>query len=194
MKISRINYMKIWLVSNILRNLNYRESFSRKIYFIIKAFQWRNRWSVPREMACWGGVKSTQNINIPENFMLLALPHFEPIFMAIKSNFMMRRHDWNTSPNPFRIRPGDSGGHCTATGLDWTLQFKNFLIFSAAFQPFVQYWWSGWRAFWYPAVTPSYLTLLAGAHFTIVNWKFPSSFCCDSWKLASISVIIRKKT
>ena len=111
----------------------------------------------------------------------------------------MRRHDWNTSPNPFRIRPGDSGGHCTATGLDWTLQFKNFSIFSAAFQPFVQYWWwwwcwwSGWRAFWYPAVTPSYLTLLAGAHFTIVNWKFPSSFCCDSWKLASISVIIRKK-
>ena len=132
MKILRINYMKIWLVSNILRNLNYRESFSRKIYFIIKAFQWRNRWSVPREMACRGGVKSTQNINIPENFMLLALPHFEPIFMAIKSNFMMRRHDWNTSPNPFRIRPGDSGGHCTATGLNWTglcsLKFLN--IFS----------------------------------------------------------------
>ena len=55
-------------------------------------------------MACWGGVKSTQNINIPENFMLLALAHFEPIFMAIKSNFMVRRHDLNTSVNPSRDR------------------------------------------------------------------------------------------
>ena len=55
-------------------------------------------------MACWEGVKSTQNINIPENFMLLALAHFEPIFMAIKSNFMVRRHDLNTSVNPSRDR------------------------------------------------------------------------------------------
>ena len=121
MKISRINYMKIWLVSNILRNLNYQESFSRKIYFLIKALQWRKRWS---EIACWGGVKSTQNINIRENFVLLVLAHFEPIFMAIKSNFMIRRHDLNTSLNPYKDRL-QSTGHCT------------FEIFSTAFKPFV---------------------------------------------------------
>ena len=119
MKISRINYMKIWLVSNILRNLNYQESFSGKIYFIIKAFQWRKRWSVHGEMACWEGVKSTQNINIPENFMLLALAHILNQFLwqlnlILWSGDMTETHLQTPSP--------------TQTWKHWTLHFWN--IFS----------------------------------------------------------------
>ena len=119
MKILRINYMKIWLVSNILRNLNYRESFSRKIYFIIKAFQWRKRWSVHREMACWGGVKSTQNINIPENFMLLALAHILNQFLW-QLNLIL----WceGTTETPLQTPSGSDleTAEDIALPLDWT--------------------------------------------------------------------------
>ena len=108
--------MKIWLVSNILRNLNYQESFSRKIYFIIKAFQWRKGWSVEVEMACLGGVKSTLNINIPENFMLLALAHILNQFLW-QLNLILWWEDMTETPNPSRDR-----GHCTGLG---TLTFLN---------------------------------------------------------------------
>ena len=174
--------MKIWLVSNILGNLKYQESFNRKIYFIIKAFQWRKRWSVHREMACWGGVKSTKYKYSREFHVISTSTHFEPIFMAIKSNFMMRRHDWNTKPLQ-RQRTIHWTGHFN---ISQYFQLDSCHLFSIGGGVV---WWT----LWYPASSPSYLTLLAGAHFTILNWKFLPSFCSDSWKLASISVIIRKK-
>ena len=169
MKILRINYMKIWLVSNILGNLNYQESFSRKIYFIIKAFQWRKRWSVQSEMACSGGVKSTQNINIPENFMLLALAHILNQFLW-QLNLILWWEDTTETPNPSRDR-----GHCTGTvGLDLcTLTFLN--ISSCIFLPFVQYWWC-----WCGVMS----LLISGSNSIISHTSYWSSFYNSKLKVS----------